>query len=602
MKKITLLLFVLFASLQINAQLFQVATCNGNLGSNFYGPMNSAAAAGATSRSAIIYPSSQLASIAGKNLNGAYFKRFTPSGTMAGTPNFKIYLKETTDTDFGATALDWTTGIATATLVYDSDPTTSVGSSAGWKEFHFNTNFAYSGTQNLAVFIEYSNATALTTGISWEYEYSSPCISTTNSNTTKYINNTTGTPGTSLTSTNYRRAHIGFDYVVSCPNITGLAVANVTPSTVDLSWTAGGTEANWEYAILPSTSPAPTSGTVVSTNSVIAAPISANTNYVVYVRAVCGVGDASVWKTVTFNNTVLPGCSTNVSPLDAATNVSYSAPINFSWTVPTTGGTPASYDLYYGLTAATATTLIGNFTTTSALINVTGSNTTFYWRVVPKNVAGSATGCTAIYSFTTAAPSGYCFTTAYAQYPTAAYTPPTCNGTTSNTIVTDGYAGEYSMINVVSGETYEFKSSIATDVITISDTAGTTALAYGVNTVLWTSTLSGTVRFYTHASDQCTSAATNRTRSIKCGALLGSASFDNTMLSYYPNPIKDVLNLSYSSEISSVEVYNMLGQKVKTAVLNGTQVKVDMSNLNSGNYIVKVISEGVKKSLKVIKE
>lgn len=586
----------------MNAQLFQVATCNNNVGSNLYGPMNSIIAANATSRIASIYPSSQLTAIAGQTLTGSYFKRNAATGAMAGTPNFKIYLKEVTITDFGATALDWATAITGATLVYDSNPTASVGTSAGWKGFTFSTNFLYSGTQNLAVFLEYSNATALTSAITWEYEYSAPCISTTNSNTTKYINNTTGTPGTSLSSVNYRRPHLGFDYLVSCPGVTGLAYANVTPTTVDLSWTAGGTETSWEYAILPATSPAPTSGTVVSTTSVIAAPISANTNYVVYVRAVCGVGDTSVWKTVTFNNTVLPGCSSNVSPLDAATNVSYSAPINFSWTVPSTGGTPASYDLYYGLTATTVTTLIGNYTTTSALINVTGSNTTFYWRIVPKNVAGSATGCTAIYSFTTAAPSGYCFTTAYAQYPAATYTPPTCNGTTSNIIVTDGYAGEYSMINVVSGETYEFKSSIATDVITISDTAGTTALAYGVNTVLWTSTLSGTVRFYTHVNDQCTSAATDRTRSIKCGASLGSASFDNTMLSYYPNPVKDVLNLSYSSEISSVEVYNMLGQKVKTAVLNGTQVKVDISNLNSGNYIVKVFSEGITKSLKVTKK
>lgn len=602
MKKITLLFLMLIASLQINAQLFQVATCNANVGSNLYGPMNSIVAANATSRIASVYPSSQLTAIAGQTLTGSYFKRNSATGVMSGTPNFKIYLKEVTITDFGATALDWATAITGATLVYDSNPTTSVGADAGWKGFTFSTNFLYSGTQNLAVFLEYSNTTALASAITWEYEYSSPCISTTNSNTTKYINNTTGTPGASLSSVNYRRPHIGFDYLVSCPGVTGLAVANVTPSTVDLNWTAGGTELSWEYAILPSTSPAPTSGTVVSTNSVVAAPISANTNYVVYVRAVCGASDNSVWKTVTFNNTVLPGCSTNVSPLDAATNISYSAPINFSWTVPTTGGPVASYDLYYGLTAATVTTLIGNYTTTSALINVTGANTTFYWRIVPKNVAGSATGCTAIYSFTTGAPTGYCFTSAYGQYPTTAYTPANCDGTTANNIVTDAYAGEYSLINVVSGQTYEFKSSIPADVITISDTAGTTALAYGVGTVLWTSNVSGTVRFYTHVNDQCTSAAVNRTRSIKCGAALASVSFQNATLSYYPNPVSDVLNLSYTSEISSVEVYNMLGQNVKSAVLNGTQVKVDMSNLTSGSYIVKVTSDGITKSLKIIKE
>lgn len=514
--------------------------------------MNSIVAANATSRIVSVYPSSQLIAIAGQTLTGSYFKRSSATGILSGTPNFKIYLKEVTITDFGATALDWATAITDATLVYDSNPTTSVGTDAGWKGFTFSTNFVYSGTQNLSVFLEYSNTTALASAITWEYEYSSPCISTTNSNTTKYINNTTGTPGASLSSVNYRRPHIGFDYLVSCPGVTGLAVANVTPSTVDLNWTAGGTELSWEYAIVPSTSPAPTSGTVVSTNSVVAAPISANTNYVGYVRAVCGASDNSVWKTVTFNNTVLPGCSTNVSPLDAATNISYSAPINFSWTVPTTGGHVGYYDLYY--------------------------------------------------SFTTGAPTGYCFTSAYGQYPTTAYTSSNCDGTTANNIITDAYAGEYSLINVVSGQTYEFKSSIPADVITKSDTAGTSALAYGVGTVLRTSNVSGTVRFYTHVNDQCTSAAVNRTRSIKCGAALASASFQNATLSYYPNPVNDVLNLSYTSEISSVEVYNKLGQNVKSAVLSGTQVKVDMSNLTSGSYIVKVTSDGITKSLKIIKE
>ena len=154
----------------------------------------------------------------------------------------------------------------------------------------------------------------------------------------------------------------------------------------------------------------------------------------------------------------------------------------------------------------------------------------------------------------------------------------------------------------MSGQTYEFKSSIPADVITKSDTAGTSALAYGVGTVLRTSNVSGTVRFYTHVNDQCTSAAVNRTRSIKCGAALASVSFQNATLSYYPNPVSDVLNLSYTSEISSVEVYNMLGQNVKSAVLSGTQVKVDMSNLTSGSYIVKVTSDGITKSLKIIKE
>ncbi|ESU26469.1 hypothetical protein FLJC2902T_24380 [Flavobacterium limnosediminis JC2902] len=85
-------------------------------------------------------------------------------------------------------------------------------------------------------------------------------------------------------------------------------------------------------------------------------------------------------------------------------------------------------------------------------------------------------------------------------------------------------------------------------------------------------------------------------------ASLSTGSFDSTSFKAYPNPVKDILNLTYSSEISSVEVYNMLGQNVMTKTLNVSQGQIDMSNLNAGNYIVKVTSDGLTKTIKVIKE
>lgn len=321
MKKITLLLIAFFLSWHINAQLYQVPTCSGGISTNIYGNMNSIATTNATSRSAMIYPSAQLAGISGQVLNAVYLKRMAASGTMGGSPTLKVYLKETSATDFGAAAIDWATEIATATLVYDSNPSAATGSSAGWKSFNFSTNFTYSGTQNLAVYMEYVN-TAASTAIGWDYEYGTPCISTTNSNTTKYINNTTGTPGASLTSTNYRRPQIGFDYVVTCPAPTSFNYANLTATTVDLNWVAGGSEGSWEYVIQPSADPAPTSGTTIGANAVIAASVSPNTAYTAYLRANCGAGGFSVWRTVTFTTpcasfsvpstenfaTYVPGC------------------------------------------------------------------------------------------------------------------------------------------------------------------------------------------------------------------------------------------------------------------------------------------------------
>jgi hypothetical protein len=85
-------------------------------------------------------------------------------------------------------------------------------------------------------------------------------------------------------------------------------------------------------------------------------------------------------------------------------------------------------------------------------------------------------------------------------------------------------------------------------------------------------------------------------------ASLSTGSFDSASFTAYPNPVKDMLNLSYSSDITSVEVYNMLGQKVITKTLNVSQGQIDMSNLNTGNYIVKVTADGLVKTIKVVKQ
>jgi hypothetical protein len=83
---------------------------------------------------------------------------------------------------------------------------------------------------------------------------------------------------------------------------------------------------------------------------------------------------------------------------------------------------------------------------------------------------------------------------------------------------------------------------------------------------------------------------------------LGNNSFDSSNFTYYPNPVKNTLNLSYNQEISNVEVFNLLGQKVSSNVINANAAQIDMSNLSKGAYMVKVTSNNQLKTIKVIKE
>lgn len=85
-------------------------------------------------------------------------------------------------------------------------------------------------------------------------------------------------------------------------------------------------------------------------------------------------------------------------------------------------------------------------------------------------------------------------------------------------------------------------------------------------------------------------------------SVLSSDGFDKSEFSYYPNPVKNSLSLSYSSEINTVEVFNLLGQKVLYKNIDLTTAELDMSSIPSGNYLVKVyIGENIE-TIKIVKE
>jgi hypothetical protein len=93
-------------------------------------------------------------------------------------------------------------------------------------------------------------------------------------------------------------------------------------------------------------------------------------------------------------------------------------------------------------------------------------------------------------------PVGPCLTATYGQFPAATFTPG-CTGTAQD-ITTCGYAGEYAVVNLTAGIAYTFSSSVSSDWITISNSAGTTGLVFGTSPQSYTPTSSGSYRFYTH--------------------------------------------------------------------------------------------------------
>ncbi len=82
---------------------------------------------------------------------------------------------------------------------------------------------------------------------------------------------------------------------------------------------------------------------------------------------------------------------------------------------------------------------------------------------------------------------------------------------------------------------------------------------------------------------------------------LGVNDFSANVFSVYPNPVKDVLNISSKASVDNVTVFDILGKKVLSVNPDAVSPSINMSNLASGAYMVKVTIGNASKTIKVIK-
>lgn len=89
---------------------------------------------------------------------------------------------------------------------------------------------------------------------------------------------------------------------------------------------------------------------------------------------------------------------------------------------------------------------------------------------------------------------------------------------------------------------------------------------------------------------------------VTVSASLATGEFNAAAFKVFPNPVKDFLNISYVNTVSSVEVYNLLGQRVMSKNINANEAQIDLTSLQAGNYLAKVYFEDAVKTIKIIKE
>jgi len=335
--------------------------------------------------------------------------------------------------------------------------------------------------------------------------------------------------------------------------------------------------------------------------------------------------------------TTAPGCSTLSTPANAATGVAVAPTLTWG-----ASSGADSYDVYLD-TNPNPTTMVGNtsgtsFTVTSNL----ALNTTYYWKVIPKNSIGSASGCT-VNSFTTTSTLTYCGPLAF----TFTVEPITLvnfaginNMTSAST--TGGTAHEFFLNqvgNVTQGSTHtitikgntggnytnnfavfidwnqdgDFADSGETySVGTIVNSTGTDTkqLTYDI-TVPVGATVGNTrmrvkKQFGTTSplTDPCTGASFGQAEDYTLNVgVLAVNDITKSNIKSYPNPVKDVFNIEAQGKIKSVKVFDVTGKQLLTKDLNETKSQIDFSRFNAGVYVVTTqLEDGSTTSTKVIKK
>lgn len=89
---------------------------------------------------------------------------------------------------------------------------------------------------------------------------------------------------------------------------------------------------------------------------------------------------------------------------------------------------------------------------------------------------------------------------------------------------------------------------------------------------------------------------------VTIDVVLEKDKFNKDPFVYYPNPVKDALNIISPNEITSVSVYDLLGKQINYTQPNASSVKVDMASFAEGIYLINITVGDVMKIVKVIRK
>ncbi|WP_124981790.1 T9SS-dependent choice-of-anchor J family protein [Nonlabens xiamenensis] len=306
-----------------------------------------------------------------------------------------------------------------------------------------------------------------------------------------------------------------------------------------------------------------------------------------------------------------PGPANTPTPADMATGVvvditdgadANTLPDNavtFAWSADTSLGSvpPSEFEFLLGDSPTTLASLgVVPATTTSVPVQGFQYNTTYYWQIIPRNNAGDATN-NPVWSFTTEAGNVSAPGVATSPVPADMATGVLLRGDDLNMDGNPDNAVDFSWGAPVTGdpvESYIFNlgTTSAVDLFVSNRGNATTLRLSGLQpstTYFWrldTSNVGGTT--------------TGQVWEFTTDSTAGIDDEKTKLFTISPNPTSDFLNITSGLQIDQLEIYNGLGQQVKS--FKQFTDNVDVQDLPQGTYFVRAQSGELTQTIKFIKK
>ena len=363
------------------------------------------------------------------------------------------------------------------------------------------------------------------------------------------------------------------DVTLACTDLPVLSVSNITEDGATVSWLPHSGVDDYQYRYNLATGGSTINGTTTST-SVVLSGLLANTEYQFRMRANCTGGGNSGVASIFFTTGDVGGGTCDIPDGLSASNVTESsATINWN-----SVGSADSYDYRYRpVTATTWTT--GNTTATSADLSGLLADTVYEYQV-QSVCAAEVSGYSPSSEFSTTSGGG-------GEVP--------CSDAPSNVTASNigASTATISWDAVIPGE-LNFHQYRYRETGTTSWTTGTAT----TNSVDLSGLLANTD--YTFAiRNNCTVGGNSPvvTITFTTGSSVSSSAQGRGIgldqnIQYYPNPVREVLNVRVSDAAPvKVRVYDLNGALMKEVMVSPDAEGVDVRSLQPGVYIMEMLTD-----------